>query len=290
MPSGSHSSGGSHFGGGSFGGHHSSGSHFSSSHGPRSMGFYPRTPRVMMFFGHRVYLSSHRASAMSLLSGLLIFAIVVCFFGGIAWFGTQKDISTIEQQHALYCAMVERAQGDDNYRVTGKVTDYDFYEGGDVRYCIFYTFETAYGACHGNSYFVYSRQQALAMQGKTIDLATAQPQDKLTPDSDSTPMDYIDIPLTDDAEYQDRQQSLTIFRLITLVGVGAVVTIIVVMVAVPATAQRATAEQVAASQTKTSSTSTEQTTTKIWRCEYCGSANPDHQTTCSGCGAGRKNV
>ena len=300
------SSGGSHFGGGSFshGGSHFSGSRSSShggSHFTSSRSSYPGIrpsvhhrpwygPRVVVFGGRQVYLSSGRASTASILGVLIILSIIIMAFLGFSWMGTENDLKTIRTDYEFYRNMAETGANNSAYVVHGTVTSYEPYDL-DSKYYIEYEFTAGNGetGC-GHSYYVYTYEQVVEMSEHGVDLALSCKYVDSNEYTDSVPLDYRNTTLeTDDAEYADYMNSRKSQSIGTFVMLGVTALLIVTAVLVRATAQKATAEQIAANNSGNAASSNSQTAPAgTWRCEYCNAVNDNSKERCDGCGAIRQ--
>ena len=302
MPSGRGGSGG-HFGGGFSGSH--SGGHFGGSSSFRSHStrtpshvhlhpfFFPH-PHVTFFMGRQVYLGSGRASSLSILRIFLVLGVIVAAFLGISWMACSDDLSEIEEDYAFYQTLAEYAETHPDYQIEAVVDRIEQYDQTG-KYCIFYSFGSN-NQYNGYSFYVYTREQAHALEQNGVILALEDSKDYLNYTTDSVPLDYLGTKLTDDAEYLEYRNTCNGFRTATLV-VGAIdAVLILLLIMIPLTAAKPTEEQLKNSNQNDSTKQDAGTVDNrsassagAWHCEYCGSLNDSGKRTCDSCGAKRQN-
>lgn len=308
MPSGhsggGHSSGG-HFSGGSFsrsssghfgGSSHSSSGHFGSSHGSFSSGVRPYRPhrpwygpRVVVFGGRQVYLSSGRASTVSILGVLIAIAIIVSVFLGISWGNIEETLSVQRDEYSYFRRIAQDADGNSAYQIVGTVTSIKEYKLSD-RWCINYEFTLSNGLKNdGYSYFVYSYEEAKQMlDNVTVILASDTKNTMINDVTETVPLDYKDMEFEADEEYVANLDSRNSMRTGTFIMAGVAVLLVLAYVVTNATAKKATAEQIAENNNATTNTQTASTPAGTWRCEYCNAINDNSKDRCDGCGAQRQ--
>ena len=285
MPSGSHGGGGggSHFGGGSSGGSHfGGGSHSSGS-------FRPRGPRIIVFGGRRVYISSNRASAQSFLVILAFVLFFITTIFGICMAGNLSDIKTIERDYNRYQSMIEYAESHDGYIIDAEFETFHYNDEVD-KYYFYYSFRTATGSeMRGYTYSIYTFEEVRALEELgTIKIAVDSVP--VTLSTDSIPIDYKNHTLEDDGEYANAKSAKTGTTVGFVVVLVAFVGTVVGLILTYTTAKPAT-EEIEKSLDKTS-TEPNPTTAKqselTWQCEYCGNVQSTSNSQCKQCGAPRR--
>ena len=278
MPSGSHGGGGggSHFGGSSGGSHFGGGSgrHFGGSyyHGPRRPGRAPIHFHFFYFGGRRYSVASDdRSNIFGMIFGCIIclfFAVVMGFSIGSA----TNSVKKIENDYLYYQDMIAYAEEHTEYQVTANVQT--FFENEDCgKYYVTYYFYTASSQrVDGYTFSIYTYNQAKTIkQNGTILLAVDEYP--VTTQTDSINMDYKNLPLSEDGEYQVAKGQIrtNIIIEVAIVGVFALLVVLTIRQI------KQNVEQVPeGSQPKTS---------KKYICTYCGAKLKETDTTCPKCGS-----
>lgn len=272
MPSGSHGgSRGSHGGGGaSFGG---------GGRGSYRMGGYRRVPRRRIYFigGRRYFLSSRwnsRFSALSTIASFSIFFLITAIMVLCVGISSKNDIAT---DYYYYQDMIADAEANPELIVEGEITD-KFLNEDCGKWYYTYEFVADNGSVvEGYTYSVYTREEIRKFTiGDTILLAVNMIDTNQK--TDSIPMDYKDIPLSNDGEYANAQKFYTIGLVGTIV-IGAVIigVAISMFVIVSKHKQLATDEVI------------ENETSATRYCAYCGAMLAEDEANCRHCGAGKRN-
>lgn len=304
MPSGSHSGGGggSHFGGGSSGGSHFGGFNSNSS---RRVNM---APRVYVFGGRRYVVSGTRRSGIYALNFVVLFMVFIVFAGALMLGGGNKSIKTIIADSKRYQQMIVYAKQNHDYKIMGVVTD-QFKNDDCDKYYITYAFPIDYVDdeteliekyrqdvrnddfedewVQGYSFSVYSLEQVSArkfQKGQIVELAINNKKTEIDKSTDSIPTDYLNMPLSQDGEYEVAKQK-TIAGPI-MIGVAAIIIVACVagQIAVIKTSKQ---EEAQAEVAQSNESGTPQP--KINKCAYCGAVIKDGETKCSNCG-GSQNV
>lgn len=304
MPSGSHSSGGggSHFGGGSSGGSHFGG--FSGSSRSVNLG-----PRVVVLGGKRYVVTGQRRAGLSALMFAIIILIFALFSSCLITTGAGKSMQTIKDDYARYQQMITTAETNPEYQIKAVVTDSFKHDSG--KYYITYAFplntiaESQLWSAYrtdlarntveenwvlGYSYSVYTLEQVSTSRltkGSVIDLAINDKTTQVNKDTDSIPFDYKGMPLTQDGEYIEAQNSRKVGTIVIIVSSVLIVACVVGMVFVVKTSKQE--EQDKAEQTATAQTSAPENQPKQQVCAYCGAALEPNTKKCPNCG-GSQNV
>jgi type II secretory pathway pseudopilin PulG len=290
MPSGSHGGGhgGSHSGGGSRGGYGGGSSFGGSRSGSFGGGYghgFGRWSRPRHFyFGHRhFYISGGRSRAISgagLVIGIAIFFAVIGLMGIM---GADSRIKQIKTDYAYYQSMAQLASEDSNYKTTAKVTgkfQSDTCDRWYITYEIDFMESGVAKKLSGFSYSVYILGTAPAV-ASIIDVALDCPSAEITRDTDSVPMDYLGMPITNDGEYVNELGTKQNMSFAFYGSLGAIA-LAVLVGAVLAFARQSTAEQTAAAAAGgIKDTATPKTPT----CPYCGTKFNSGDAKCPTCGA-----
>ena len=269
MPSGSHGGGGgSHFGGGgSLGGF-----------GGDSMG--PRLPRGHFIFFGRTYIMPARLSWVVSLMWILLTVFFFSIFIGITLTSSAKsDIDKIQNDYAYYKEMVNRADSNPEYQTEGIVDDY--FLGDSGKYYITYYFLDSNGKrVYGYTYQYYSLQDASSLLvDENITLAINAKNTNITQKTDSIPMDFMSIDISQDGEYLSAKSSLLhghfalILATITLLGLVAT------GIVVAKKAKRKGEEE------KIEKEKAEEKQNPFTTCPYCGAKIKKTDEKCPHCGA-----
>lgn len=265
---GSHSSGGSSFGGGSSGGRRGGSSH----------GIHLGMGRHYIFIGGSRYAIPTKLSWVSTLSGILLvigfFALII---GIISLPEANQSISKIKEDYRYYQNMISYAESHYEYEVMGTITDY-FYNADCERYYITYSFTKNGYTVEGYSFSVYTRDEVFRIHiGDNIRLAVNS--NPVTPNTDSIPMDYKDMPLSKDGEYLKALEARNFGLTLSIVGGASLGAVVVMFVVLFKVAQKNAEKQ---KQAVNNENKIEKEKTV---CQYCGLTLIEGQTECSGCGA-----
>ena len=282
MPSGSHGGGfsgggggGSHFGGGSFGGSHGSGSHFGGSyyHGPRQPGRAP-IHFTFFYFGGRRY--SVAADDHSKIKGMFFFA-VMCLIMAVVWAfcisWTIKGVQKIEKDYIYYQDMITYAEAHPDHIIDATVQTFHENENCGKYYVTYYFYTTAdHEEVYGYTFSIYTYEQARDIKyNGTIQLAVDEYP--LTDQTDSINMDYKNLPLEADGEYQVAKKDV-MFNVIAEIVLDCV-TVFLILSAIKEL--KKDVEQVPEGQ--------QPKMLKKYICTYCGSKLREEDTTCPKCGS-----
>lgn len=278
--------GSSHFGRSSFGGSsHFGGSHRSSGSSRVHMPSMRWRPHTTVIFGRPVYFGAGRATTSSLLSVLIVLAVMVAVVLGINWYNYEEDLTFMRENYNHYHGMAVSAELDANYQVLATVTGIEEWKDSG-KFRVLYE----YGLIDGYSFYVYDEAIALQLKRDGVTLAIDDKKTMISLLTDSIPLDYKDTTLEDDAEYVDCAKTRDSLRLATILVAGLAGAMFVISLIVSLTAKKATPEQIAATEKAKfgQSAKTAETPNGTWRCVYCDTLNDSTETTCDGCGAGRQ--
>lgn len=307
MPSGSHSSGGggSHFGGGSSGGSHFGGS-------SRSSGGFIRRGRpgtaVIVLNGRQYEVAGKKRYLIYAFAMMLLIGIFAIFAGVLLFNGANESINTIKADYDYYQNMAETANRTADQKIKGVVTDH-FKSDNCNKYYIVYFFplhdiaeENLYSTfqedlndndlddnwVRGYSYSVYTLEEVSANDlkiGSVIDLAINCNKAFISENTDSIPMDYLDMPIERDGEYQNAKQSKTT-GIVILVASGVFIVISVVGGVLIAKKAKLLTDNESEETTTTTTESTQptQTAPETKKCAYCGATLAKDATKCPNCG------
>lgn len=195
MPSGSHmTSGGSHFHGGGAS-HSGSSSHSSSSTHVQS------GPMFIWLGRRRVQVPARYSFLMAFIPFLFIVALCLLLVGGFSLQSNLSQLRKIEADRSYYLSMIEYAEENPEYVVTGTI--YDVYYNEDCDRW-FFMYEIPYtnsdGSLFGETFCVYSQYEIARFHiSDAIQIAVNSPT--ITETTDSIPMDYKNIPLEKDGEF-----------------------------------------------------------------------------------------
>lgn len=280
MPSGSHwGSPGGHSGGGSSmgGGWNSNNWGWSrnSNSGSRMPNFY-----TFNFFG-RTYTTSQANKITSIVLCVFFIFIFSVFMGfGFIWDGKQ-DIRKVETDRAYYLQMIEYAEEHPEFQKEGVVTDRFYNEDVDKWYFEYaIDYEGNDGLIHelkGYTFSVYTFTEIsrIIVGDLLIFAVNNKDVNELT---DSINMDYKNIPLSADGTYASAKTTVKI-------GIGFLIAGgIVLLIGIFVIAKTCKKELVEIATTKSSEKVRQNS------CEYCGRIFKDNETSCSSCGASRRNV
>ncbi len=284
MPSGSHGGGGGSHGGGSHGG---GGSHFGGSGGG---GYRPRGPMIMHFGRTRYVVRMGASRFISFLVVLLFFAIFGIFTSAVLKSGANSTIRTIQQDYIYYQDMVDYAKLHEDYQIEGTVIT-KYYKETYKKWYITYYFTTEDGyRVEGYTFSVYDFEDIKDIRaGDKILLAVDGLP--LTRDTDSVPMDYGDMPIERDGEYQTflSQKKGANIALIVCISVTGGIVIIAVLTAFfnKVRVQEHPNDVGTSSNTSDNSTNNKEVenTPKPTYCQYCGAELENGKKKCSNCGA-----
>jgi hypothetical protein len=157
---------------------------------------YRRRPHYYCFGGSYFYISPVRTRAISILGVFAVILFIVAIGGLFNAFGAQSNISTIKYDYHRYQGMI--ALG---WETNAQVTGYDRLYGIDKYYI---KYEISYGSgskLRGESYSVYTLARAIELNHTTIVVALGTPPANINSGTDSIPVDYATMSLTDDGEY-----------------------------------------------------------------------------------------
>ena len=282
MPSGSHGGGGggSHFGGGSFGGSHfggsSSGNHFGGSyyHGPKRPGRAPIHFHFFYFGGRRYAVANDDRSS---LIGM-IFGCIFCIFFAFVWAmvisSSISSVKKIKSDYVYYQDMITYAEAHPERIIDANVQT--FYENEDCGkwYIVYYFFAEDSSRVDGYTFSIYTYEQAWAIkQSGTIQLAVDS--FPITTETDSINLDYKNLPLSQDGEYQ-----VAVRDIITNILVEAgIVVVFVVLVIYTIKKAKKNIEVV-------NENGKDNNEPKLkYICTYCGAKLKEEDTTCPKCGS-----
>lgn len=300
MPSGSHSNGGggSHFGGGSSGGSHFGGFNSGSS---RNINM---APRVYVFGGRRYVVSGTRRTGIYALNFVILFMVFVVFAGALMLSGGNKSIKTIKADYNRYQQMITYANQNSEYKINGVITD-QFKNDDCDKYYITYAFPISYvddetallekyrqdvsngdfedDWVQGYSFSVYSLDEVGAtkfQKGQLVELAINNKKSEIDSSTDSIPTDYLNMPLSQDGEYNVAKRNTVVGPIMICVAALVIVGCVAGQIAVIKTSKQEEAE------TETTQTSSEVSTpqAKINKCAYCGAVLKEGETKCPNCG------
>lgn len=268
MPSGSHrSSGGSHRSGGSRSSFGGGGSSFGGGH--RHYHHYHRGG---------IYIGGAIPPRFVLPVIMFVFGFFALIFSFAFIFPANSYLNTIKEDYYYYQEMIVRAE-QKGYIVDGTVTDMFLGEGG--KYYIIYEIpkDIGYGNLEGETYSVYTRSEAYDLLGETIKIATNTKDVSST--TDSIPMDYKDMPLSKDGEYNSNLTKRTVGIMVLIGSVllfaGGVVVLVRAIKKGPETKE----------DKKNETQNIETLESKYTECEYCGSKMLKTAVSCKNCGAKR---
>lgn len=285
MPSGSHGGGGgSHSSGGSHGG----GSHFG---GSSSGGYRSRGPMIIHFGRTRYVVRMGASRCISLLVVLLCFALFGVFASAVIKSSSNSGLREIKQDYIYYQDMVSYAKQHTDRQIEGTVITKYYKENYDKWYITYYFTTDNNQRVEGYTFSVYTFDEVKDIRaGDKILLAVDGLP--LTTDTDSIPMDYGDMPIEKDGEYQMfvSQKKGANIALIVCISIAAgcvVISIITAMLNKVKVQEHPSGES---SSSNTSSTSTENenstnNTPKPTYCQYCGAEMEHDSKKCSNCGA-----
>lgn len=267
---GSRGGGGRSYGGSShIGGRSSSRSYFSSLNGRRT--------RIFIVGGRRYILPQKFSRAVSIMSFFLPIMFFVAFFSGAFLLTGITEKNNIEKEYVYYNKMITKAEKDSRYIIDAEVTG-TYYDMNCGKWYYTYEFEMDNGLFSDGYVFpVYDDQQIEAFEeGQIIKIAV----DDLNLDiyTDSVPMDFKNISIDQDGDYQIAKRHFNIgITVLCICGAGFIILTIVSNKIMKKHKQEVT---------ETTDGSVELVAQKPMRyCEYCGSRLADNQTSCSSCGA-----
>lgn len=285
MPSGSHGGGGggSHGGGG---GHGGGGSHFGGGHGG---GYRYRGP-MRMRWGRTHYVIPMGASrCISFLFVLLVFAFFGIFVSSVLMTSSKSYLRKIEQDYIYYQDMVSYAKTHTDHQIEGTVIT-KYYKESYKKWYVTYYFPTPEGKVEGYTFSVYTFDDVKDIRaGDKILLAVdGLPLNKNT---DSVPMDYGDMPIEKDGEYQTfkSQKKGSTTALIVCVSVAGGIILISILTAllkkvkVQEHPTSTTTRPVYHPTEEHSTAQTSSTATRTY-CQYCGAEMSSAETKCKRCG------
>lgn len=229
MPSGSH--------GGSHGSHHSGGSSHSSSHhsGGGSRGVLRGPSMIFIGHGRRVAVPARFSWISTLIGVFAVFIMFGLFFSIPLTIVFNDQLDKIKTDYLYYQNMIsyaeeEYAKGNENFIQDGYITD-AFYNEDAHRW--YYTYAIPYGngqILEGYTFSVYTFEEIIKFHiNDPIKIAVnSYPVTSLT---DSIPMDYKDIPLSNDGEYLESVTMRNVSAIVLSVSCGLIVANILLYVA-----------------------------------------------------------
>lgn len=278
--------GSSHFGRSSFGGSsHFGGSHRSSGSSRVHMPSMRWRPHTTVIFGRPVYFGAGRATTSSLLSVLIVLAVMVAVVLGINWYNCEEDLALMRDNYNYYHEMAVNADLDPDYQIYATVTGIEKWKDSG-KFRILYRLDYI----DGYSFYVYD-YETIKQLGDKVLLAIDDRKTNISSLTDSVPLDYKDTTLEDDAEYMEYAKTRDAWRLGTILVAGLAGAMFVISLIVSLTAKKATEEQIAETEKAKAGQSTSATAevpNGTWRCVYCNALNDSTKTECDGCGAGRQ--
>lgn len=275
MPSGSHGYGGSHSSSSRSGGYSGGSSR-------------PRKP-LRFHLGHSLFFFSVGAqSILSFIGTILVCCVVFAFTNGFSMKAEKEELKYLQNDRAGYVAMIERAEQDPELIVDGIVISVWQDGNGSGKWAFDYKFTASNGDIvdNGYSFKVYSSRSTAPHEGDTIKLAVdTKNSTKL---SDSVPMDYKNFSLDDDGDYINAKRNIKSSRvlfIISLVGTGICIAIMVIMVVRAKQKTDGKYEDNNNSQNSTGNSQTTRNNTNSTTCEYCGASISSSDKSCPNCGA-----
>lgn len=274
MPTGT---GGGHFSGGDSGG--SSGGHFSSdghSFGGRGRRGMRHGRSVYLYsFGNRQYYVSNKSHrGLMFLSYLCFFGIFVFLVANSFFFGAKNDLQKIKDDYSYYGLIIENAENQPSKIVVGNYIGCQ-YSDTAKKYCIKYTFSYNGTSHNGYSFYVYTKQECMAM-GETIQIAVGNITAEGEPDS--IEMTFKGKTLEDDGEYVYTLNSYNktkVFLISSGVVTGGLFAGIILLSALSFKKDEESEEKSDVIEEK-----------KVRRCSFCNSEIREGITSCPYCGAG----
>ena len=234
MPSGSHGGGGggSHFGGGgsNFGGS-SNGSHFGGSyyHGPKRPGRAPIVFHYFYFGGHKYAIGNDdRTKIRSMIGacGVLLFMMIAIVFIIIA---SLNSVTKIKKDYAYYQDMIAYAEEHTNYLITGKIQTKYYNDDAGKWYLTYYFYTDDNVKVDGYTFSIYDDFEIKNFRSGD-DIQLAVDSIPLTIDTDSINLDYKDMPLTKDGEYNNAVYNIKILIVVEIILTGVLTCLIVTIV------------------------------------------------------------
>ncbi len=226
MPSGSHfGSSGSHRSGGAS--HVKTSSNRVSSHS-RYIGF-PFFSTIFISRGIRTSVPQKYKWASILCSFLFIIAIFTLFFA-ILFLTLSLNLSKIEQDYMYYQDMISYAENNPDKNLIREAVVKDFALNEECgKYYIIYELDTddGSGKLEGYSFSVYTLTTVPRVDEH---ISVAVNSSEVTTETDSIPMDYKDMPLTQDGEWIVARKNVTIRNILFIVTATCFLSIIVIYI------------------------------------------------------------
>lgn len=274
MPSGSRQSGGS----GNHGGFSSSRSSFGSS-GSRSgsYSYRPRGPRYFHFGGRTLIITTGRQNIISVLSMLIVFALIAVIACFTIRPSLKQEIAMVEEEYRFYQAMITKAESNSDYIWQAEVTDQEYSQEYE-KYCVYYEFKTSNGrtTVDGYTFYVYTLDNIPSV-GEVIQIAVDK--NPVDSETDSIPMDYKLTTLQDDGYYNHLKKNLRNTTIFLILAIVVVVGIVGGIIAIIFTSKKKEEEK--KEEEKQQAILEE----KKKYCEYCGTKIQETDTTCPNCGS-----
>lgn len=279
MPSGSHGGGGggSHFGGSS------GGSHFGSSsggnrygglyNGPRQVG---RAPIRFYYFGWggRYYAinSADRRNVFSQIFAALIVLFISVFICVTSVVSSNASIRKIESDYIYYQDMIAYAEEHNELLVTGTVKTKFLNEDVGKYYITYYFLDQNGEKVDGYTFSIYTYDEVKNVHsGDDIELAVDS--NPITQDTDSINLDYKDMPLSKDGEYESLKNGKITSILVSVSMLVLFETVIVISLVKQLKNNAQQVEKVGDEPTYS------------YVCTYCGAKLKKDDTSCPKCGS-----
>lgn len=287
MPSGfgGGSSGGSH-GGGHFGGSHNSGRSSWGSNQPHRHG--PRVNISPIFFwgglNRRVndpdssdsytQPTNFRYRLLTVLSVILGLALFAFIFVGII---SICNISTCKEDYSMYQKMCKHAMDNESFCIQAEVVSHN-YNPKYKKWYFNYQMTNGTKSYMGYTFCLYTEEEIKEYEiGGTINVAIDSLF--LNATTDSIPLDYYQMDINRDGEYIYYKNLLTIFGILVVVDIVALIT---VNVFASKMLKKYNENKFNADLDTNSSN---QVSDSAAYCDYCNSKLPPNTTTCPHCGA-----
>lgn len=288
MPSGfgGGSSGGSH-GGGHFGGSHNRGRSSWGSNQPHRNGSRVNVTPIFFWGGLNRRVNNPDSSdsytqptsfgykLLSLLSVILGLALFACIVVGMI---SIINISTCKQDYSMYQNMCKHAMDDERFCIQAEVVSHN-YNPKYKKWYFNYQMTDGTESYMGYTFCVYTEPEIKEFEiGSTIDVA----MDTLflNATTDSVPLDYYQMDINRDGQYVYYKQLLTIFGILVVVDIAALITVNVFA----SKMVKKYNENKFNTDLDTNKSSGQASDSAVY-CNYCNSKLSPNATTCPHCGA-----